>query len=328
MAIPSAVFTEMVSTTLRRTDKSVKDNMSRNNQLYARLYTKGNVKEIADGGYEIQEPLAYAENSTFTYYTGYDVLDVSPSDVITSAKYEWKNAAVSITASGTEIRNNSGQERMINLVKTRTDIAVKTMVNNLNVGLYSDGTGAGGKQIGGLQLLVSDAGTGTIGGINSSTWTFWKNIVQSAAAPLGGGSAITPSKSTIKTLMNGLWYNLTRGGDKPDLIVADTNYYGFYEESLQDLQRFTADGGDMAKNGFNSLKYKSADVVFDTGSSIAANRMYFLNTDYMKFVVHKDANMKQGEARTSIDQDAIVIPIYFQGNLVVNNRSLQGILKA
>ena len=30
------------------------------------------------------------------------------------------------------------------------------MLNNISSGVYSDGTGSGGKQIGGLQLLVAD----------------------------------------------------------------------------------------------------------------------------------------------------------------------------
>lgn len=327
MASPNSTFTELVSTTLRNHKKSFSDNVSLHNALYGRLFTKGGVKEVLDGGYEIAEPLDYAENSTFQYYSGYDVLDVSASDVLTAAKYDWKQAAVHITANGLEIRSNSGKEKMIDLVESRVKNAMRTMANNINTGLYSDGTGSGGKQIGGLQALVSDLGTGTVGGINSTTYTFWKSKLQSAAAPLQGGAGITPSKSTIKSLMNPLWYATTRGSDTPDLIIADTIYFGYYEESLQDLQRFTSTTGDMAKYGFDSLKYKSADVVFDT-SAIPASHMYFLNTDYLKFQVHADANMKTLDEKISFNQDAVAIPVILQGNLTCSNRSLQGVLKS
>lgn len=326
MASPNATFTELVSTTLRHRNKKFADNVSKNNALYARLYEKGNVKEIIDGGYSIMEELEYAENSTFQYYSGYDTLDVSASDVLSSAEFQWKQAAVHVTANGLEIRSNAGEEKMINLVKSRVNVAMKTMANQLNIGMYSDGTGSGGKQIGGLQSLISDAGTGTVGGIDSSAFTFWKNIVQSAAAPLTGG-AITPSKTTIKGLMNGLWYALTRGADLPDLIVADTTYYGYYEESLQDLQRFTNEKGSIAKYGFDSLKYKSADVVLDN-TAIPSAHMYFMNTDYIKFKVHAAANMKTVDEKISFNQDAVAIPVIFQGNLTVSNRALQGVLKA
>ena len=76
------------------------------------------------------------------------------------------------------------------------------------------------------------------------------------------------------------------------------------------------------------MRYKTADVIFDGGSGIPATHMYFLNTDYIKLVVHRDANLEVMSDRIPYNQDAAVIPILFQGNLEVTNRSLQGVLKA
>jgi hypothetical protein len=87
----------------------------------------------------------------------------------------------------------------------------------------------------------------------------------------------------------------------------------------------------MAQGGFLSLKYKKADVIFDggtLGSGIPTSHMYFLNTDFLKLKVHKDANMEQLDQQKSINQDAVVIPVIWQGNLTVSNRSLQGVAKA
>lgn len=66
MATPSAVFTELVTTTLREHPSSISDNVSKHNALYNRLATRGKIKQVLDGGYEIVEPLEYAENSTLT----------------------------------------------------------------------------------------------------------------------------------------------------------------------------------------------------------------------------------------------------------------------
>ena len=115
-------------------------------------------------------------------YSGYDILNISASDVITAAEFAWKQAYVAVVASGLELRNNSGKSQIKNLAKARLTNAMRTFKNNMSSDLYSDGTAA--NQIGGLQSTVSDAGTGTVGGIVSGTYTFWKNIVQSAAAPL------------------------------------------------------------------------------------------------------------------------------------------------
>lgn len=259
--------------------------------------------------------------------SGYDTLNISPSDVLTAANYAWKNVAIHVTASGSEIRANSGKNQIINLVKARVQNALRTFSNNMSTDLYSDGTAT--NQINGLQATVADAGTGTIGGINSSTYTWWKNKVQSNASPLQGGGAVTLSKTTIQTMWNNLWLELTRGSDTPDLIVASNDYFNFYEESLTDLKRYTT--SDDAQGGFISLKYKTADVFFDGGTNgggIPSAHAYFLNTDYLEVCVHRDANMTRLDDKMSVNQDAVVIPFLWQGNLVSSNRALQGVHKA
>jgi hypothetical protein len=80
--------------------------------------------------------------------------------------------------------------------------------------------------------------------------------------------------------------------------------------------------------GMPSLKYKSADVIFDGGSGIPSNHAYFLNTDYIELVVHKDADMEMVEEMRPVNQDAVVMPILWMGNLVTSNRMLQGVMKA
>jgi len=323
MASPNTVFTELVSTTFRKHAKEIKDNVSKNNALLRRIYDKGNVRR-EDGGLTIVAPLDYAENNTYQRYSGYDVLNVGASDVISAAEYQWRQIAINVVASGLELRTNSGDTRIINLVKARLKNAIRTFKNNFSADIYSDGTLA--NQVNGLQALVADAGTGTVGGIDSSTWTFWKNKVQSAAAPIQGGGAITPGSTTMESLMLPLWLALTRGDDQPDLIVMDNNYFTFFEQSQTSIKRYTDE--TKANAGFVSLKYKGADVIFDGGSGIPANHAYFLNTDYLEVVVHKDADMTVMDEMKPYNQDAAVVPVLWMGNLVCSNRSLQGVQKA
>lgn len=323
MPSPNTVFTELVSTTFRKHAKEIKDNVSKNNALLRRIYDKGNVRR-EDGGLTIVAPLDYAENNTYQRYSGYDVLNVGASDVISAAEYQWRQIAINVVASGLELRTNSGDTRIINLVKARLKNAIRTFKNNFSADIYSDGTLA--NQINGLQALVADAGTGTVGGIDSSTWTFWKNKVQSAAAPIQGGGAIVPGATTMESLMLPLWLALTRGDDQPDLIVMDNNYFTFFEQSQTSIKRYT--DSTKADAGFVSLKYKGADVIFDGGSGIPANHAYFLNTDYLELVVHKDADMTVMDEMKPYNQDAAVVPVLWMGNLVCSNRALQGVQKA
>jgi len=323
MASPNAIFTELVSTTFRNHKKETVDNVSKNNALLRQLMNKGNMIE-EDGGLTLTYPIEYAENGTYQRYSGYDLLDISASDVISAVEFPWRQIALNVVASGQELRINSGKAKLINLVKTRVKNAMKTFKNNFSVDVYSDGSLP--NQINGLQALVSDTGTGIVGGINSTNFPFWKNVVQSAATPLGGGAAIVPSSTTIESLMLPLWMQLTRGDDKPDLIVASNDYFQMYETSQVAMKRYTS--SEEAQGGFMTLAYKSANVIFDGGSGIPNSHMYFLNTDYIKLVVHKDANLTELEDARPINQDATVIPILWMGNLVETNRSLQGVLKA
>ena len=323
MASPNSTFTELVTTTFRKHRKDIKDNVSKNNALYRRMMSKGMTRN-EDGGLSIVEPLDYAANSTYLRYSGYDVLNVSASDVLSAAEFQWRQVAINVTASGQELRLNSGESKIISLVKSRIKNAQRTFKNNFSGDIYGDGTLP--NQINGLQALVADAGTGTVGGIDSSTWAFWQNKVQSAAAPLQGGGAIVVSATTMESLMLPLWLALTRGDDQPDLIVMDNNYYTFFEASQTSLKRYT--DSDSASGGFVSLKYKKADVIFDGGSGIPANHAYYLNTDYINMVQHPDADLTVMDQMQPYNQDAVVIPILWMGNITISNRSLQGVQKA
>ncbi len=87
--------------------------------------------------------------------------------------------------------NRLGKERMINLLDSRIGNAERTMTNNISNDCYSTGTADGGKQIGGLQLLVADiADSGTVGGIDPATWAFWRNNVKSFATEALNASAL------------------------------------------------------------------------------------------------------------------------------------------
>jgi hypothetical protein len=315
MASPNSTFTEMVTSTLRKHPATIADNVSDHNALYRRLKSKGKIRK-EDGGYEIVANLDYAENATYQRYSGFDTLNISASDVLSAAKYDWMQAAVHVTASGRELRMNSGDSAIFNLAKARMKNAIRTASNNMSVDIYSDG--ALTNQMGGLAHIITSDGTGTVGGIVAATFEFWKNQFFECDT--------APSKTTIKTHMNKLWLRCVRGTDKPDLIVSSHDFYSFYWESLQDLQRFAS--SDKAEAGFQSLKYNTADVIFDSNSnfSTTAEKMYYLNTEYLEMVVHSDADWSQLDDKMSVNQDAVVIPLLFMGNVVCSNRSLQGLL--
>jgi hypothetical protein len=208
------------------------------------------------------------------------------------------------------------------LAAARLKNAMRTFDNNFSSDLYSAGSLA--NQIGGLQALIADTNTNTVGGIDASTWTFWRNTVFDLSV-----NSVTISSTTIENdAMLPLWLSLDRGqGDSPDLILMDTVYYTYFEKSQTSLKRYAS--ASDAQAGLVSLKYKTADVMFDTsGSGIPASHAYFINSNYIKLVVHQDADMDEMPKKEPVNQDGEVIPILWMGNLTISNRKLQGVIIA
>lgn len=317
-------LSEIVTTTLRNRSKKLADNITNNNAILRKLNAKGNVQPFS-GGRTIVQELEYATNTTYKRYSGYEVLDISSSDVFSAAEYNIKQAAVGITISGLEQLQNSGPEAVIDLLASRVKNGERTMQNGITTDMYSDGTASSSKQIGGLQLLVPVvATTGTIGGIDASAFAFWQNISATVSA-----LTVAAGTGNVITSMNNVWVQLVRGNDGPDLIIQDNNHYSTYYASLQAQQRFMK--SDDGMGGFTSLMFNNVPVVLDggVGTNCPTFSTYFLNTNYLFFRPHSQRNFVPiGDDRFSTNQDAMVKLIGWAGNMTTSNRRLQGILKS
>lgn len=318
MASPNSTFSELVSTTFRNHRREIKDNISNRNALLKYITKRGNIRK-EDGGLTIATPLDYQANGTYQRYSDWDFLTVAASDVISAAEYQWRQIALNVVASGRELRINSGDNRIINLAKARITNAVRTFNNNFSSDMYS--AGALSNQVNGLQALVADTPTNTVGGIDASTFAFWQNTVIDASV-LG----VTPSATTIENgLMLPAWLTVDRGpDDQPDLIVADNTYYQYFEGSQVSLKRYN--DRMMADAGFTSLKYKSADVLYDGNSGIPTTHMYLLNTRYLTLCVHEDADLEVMDPIRPYNQDGEATLILWMGNLVCSNRKQQAVI--
>ena len=165
MASPNSTFTELVSTTYRKHKKEIKDNISNRNALLKYIKRRGNTKE-EDGGLSIVTPLDYQSNNTYQRYSDWDVLNISQSDVISAAEYQWRQIAMNVVSSGRELRINSGESRIIDLAQAKIKNALRSFSNNFSSDTYSDGTLL--NQVNGLQALVADVNTNTVGGISAA----------------------------------------------------------------------------------------------------------------------------------------------------------------
>jgi hypothetical protein len=339
MAFANSSISDIIATNIQSRTGELADNVTNNNALLRRLKDRGNIKTFSGGNVILQE-IMYNDDTTnnTNSYSGYEVLNVSQNSPISAAQFSIKQYAAAVSISGLEMIQNSGKEAIIDLLDGRMEVAEAQLANRISGDLYGDGTGNAGKNLDGLAIAVPDSpSSGTYGGINRAVWQFWRSVAFSGVTD--GGAAV--SASNIQQYMDALAVQLIRGTDKPDLIVADNNYYRLYLQSLQSIQRITDQGSGMAGAGFASLKYYGAgmasDVVLDGGvgsssynsGSGNANHMWFLNTKYLMFRPHKDRNFVPiGGERQAVNQDAIVKLIGFAGNLTSSGPQFCGVLIA
>ena len=321
MAFANTSVTDIIATTIQSRTKQIADNVTKNNALLARLNERGNVKPFGGGNVILQE-LSFAENGNAGFYSGYDLLPVATADVISASEFNIKQLACPVVMSGLEMLQNSGQEQFIDLLEARLNVAESTMANKLAESIYSDGTGSSGKEVTGLNAAVpSDPTTGTYGGIDRATYTFWRSGLYDFST-----EGVTASATTIQAALNSVWGSLVRGADRPDLVVLDNTYWTFYMGSLQAQQRFTdATTGNL---GFPTLKFMDADVVLDggIGGFAPTGTGFMLNTKYLFLRPHRDRNMValSPKARYATNQDAEVQILGWAGNLTCSGAQFQG----
>ena len=315
MASPNTNYTDLITTTLEYMGDSIADNVSANNAATA--WMKANDGwQVIEGGEKIVQPLAFAANSNTAWYSGGETLAVGGQEEFTAAEFAWKQIAAAIVSTGLEVEvQNVGKQARFDLLKERIKNARRSLANTVSVGVFSNGTGTGGKQLDGLLAMVPvTPTTGTYGGINRATASnaFWRSYAADTNA--------APASNTIQGIFNTAWYSLVRGADKPNLIICDNDVMGAYEASLQANQRFT--DPKMSELGFENIKYKSAAVVMDGNcTNVTA---YFLNTDYMGVRIAQNRNFKALPKREAFNQDASVVYLAAALNMVCSDAALQG----
>jgi hypothetical protein len=318
MAFANPSYSDIIATTIQNRSGKIADNVTDNNALLKVLSKRGNVRPFGGGNVILQE-LSFADNGNVGYYSGYDLLPIAAQDVISAAEFSIKQAAAPVVISGLEELQNAGKEQIIDLLAGRVEVAEASLANLLANGVYSDGTGSGGKQITGLNAAVPLVPTtGVYGGIDRATWTFWRSQIDNDAAAL--------TASTIQGVFNALYASQVRGSDRPDLIVLDNATWATYMASLQANQRFM--DADTANLGFPTVKFMGSNVVLDGGidGNCGANTAFFLNTKYLFFRPHSKRNMVplSPAKRYATNQDAEVQIIAWAGNVTCSGSKFQG----
>jgi hypothetical protein len=309
MVAANSNFDNLLTTTLANYRSTLTDNVFTARPLTYKLMEGGRIRML-NGGTKIVEPLIYGQNSTVGSYSGYETLSLTPQEGISAAEFEWKQYAASIAISGIEEAKNNGEQEIINLLEAKIMQAEESMRESFNQMFFADGTGNSSKDWNGLGNLVESGNT--VGGINSSTYSWWQSKEDNTSA------ALTLAQ------MSSLYNSVSVGNDHPDLLLTTQTLFEKYEALLQPQLRYT--DTKTADAGFQNLLFKAAPVMYDVHCT--AGVFYMLNSKYLTLVGHSGKWFSQTSFISPEDVDARYALIMCYGNLTVRNRAKQGKLTA
>ncbi|HEX5005856.1 MAG TPA: phage major capsid protein [Hyphomonadaceae bacterium] len=317
-------FDELASLTISEYSKTLADNVSNNIPLWAMMKDAGAVDDSVEGGIYLLENIDAFENSTFTWFDGFQEIPITPSEFATTANYDWKEAGGNAVFSHRQVAQNSGPSKRHDLIKGKIKNLERTITNNVGAALFYAGTEFSGKAFGGLQYIIADdPTTGTVGGINRATSgnEFWRNQVMDESA-----DSITLSATTILDAMELLYVRCTRNSDVPNLWVYGNTYWRYFTGAVNANQRYIRETDNAkARTSHAYYLFKNAKVFHDPNAG--ATRGYALNTDFIKLKIHKDRNLTPDKPRYPASQRATVIPIDIMANMVSSGPSFCGVMQ-
>ena len=300
----SLTYNEISSLTNKYFIPKLYDNIFTSNILFSRARKKWYHKKA--GGESIMVPVAYATTTASAWYDGQDNLTTSANNQITAMNFDWKQIHAAITISGRDEAINSGSEtQVVDFVKAKVELAEKTIVDAVGTGLYNDGT-TDTKAIVGLRLAVDSAGT--YGGISRTDYSWL--------------SAQEDSSTTALSLavMQGMFGDCTVGNSKPSVITTTQDIFDIVWGKLQPQQRWA--DKTTADAGFQNILFNGTPVVVD--NKCPSSHMFFLNEDYLQFIVHPDRDFRFRPFTSPENQDVATAHILWMGALVLSNPRMCG----
>lgn len=248
------------------------------------LMTRGDRMKTQVGGTRLEERLRRTQNQTVTSIGPRQSVTIQHPDPLTTSYWAWKYLASHITRSKIEEQQNSGSPKIVDIVASNTEGEINAIKAYQSAALFGDGTGNSSLDPDGLGNIIAVTTTsGTVGGIDRATETWWRNVSTSM-------SGISVSTNLVPDYMLNMWNTLGlyegEGRERfPDILVTTQTIAEIYEGEAIELYRIT--DKEIVDFGFGDLAYKGAPLVWDP--DCPTGRMYFVNTKFLR--IFRDPGM-------------------------------------
>ena len=264
------------------------------------------------GGEEIRASHIYTNFAASSYGRG-DEFSTSVTEFATTMRFNWKFIYAPINLDVIDVELNDSPERVFDLVDAALEVGELSLIKEFSSQLYGDGTGNASKDIDGLAIAVSTAGT--YGGITRGTDTVGTSTKAAFEDSTGGALTLT--------FMNENFGKARIARKKPDLISTTQTLHDRIWERSQPSER-NRGGDDLREIGFDTVRFNGADVVVD--DDVPSGLMYFLNTEYWEFYVHNKWDFRFRGFLEPANQQRQIGQLITWGNPVCRGPRFQGVL--
>ncbi len=335
MALTTAQLDEVQAVAHNAFEKIMPDQFLTASAFGSMMSKAPNLQHVS-GGSKIQQTVQIAENQADGFIDGkFDVLDLSSSQQLSFAEFDYKYQNYNITITLDDITRTDGTPNAIkSLVVEKVNLAAGTAKRTYAKALHGNGTDSSGKAINGLGDVTAASGTAYGGIINTDLDdpTTWLTEIDS--------STNTINYANLNTLVGTLIARGQGAGDAagsfaPDVMISNSFVQDKFLASQQTQQRFARE--DDLKAGFAGCKYRNIDWYVDDYSpgsadgSTADNFLYVLSspTFALKYKFGFEGKKAPVDFNGRIPNQAVITSQHFMAyNLICRARRYNGVFKA
>lgn len=324
------------------------DNININHVLLKWFMDNKAVSVFGNGFYN--ESVFVSNDSNYQNYFGADQVTYNSRDPVRQAKYTYANYHdgfwfdedrlkannIVISEDGMDPATTSEKEQLVNLLEVSFTALQKGIQDGLALETLQSGAQSA-KAVVGLDALVSTTPTvGTVGNIDASVATYWRNNTNLAIS--------TGTVGNVSNGMDAMWDNCVRyGGRLPNKIVCGYAFYTALKNEARTQTTRELSGGGVAQGGVTydvatkGLYYRGIPVEWDpTFEQLDAvvgaitypwtKRCYFLNSDVIKFRPMKGAWDVKRKPQRLPDRYVLYFGNTGSYGMTTNQRNATGVL--
>lgn len=264
-----------------------------------------NRKPYGGGKQYVVEQIRESNDSNFQGFFGDSTVTYNRKRTLNQAQYEYGafhdgfglsedelvQNGITMTDDRSPTPSDSEKVQLTNLIEENMETLKLGFTEGMDKMLHRDGTQSS-LEIAGLDSLIAvDPTTGTVGGIDASAKTYWRNAV-----------SLNIAQANLITQMETQWRNCVRyGGQSPDFILAGETFIDIYRAAASsEIDRELRVSGrgpanldaSVGQGTRTGLFFKGVEIIWDPVFTVLDtedsptqewdSRCYFINTRHLK----------------------------------------------